>query len=301
MKSLKQFMMMTAAGMAGAIFAIVLLGTSFTYTYDNATPPDTGESPRLGASRIRELKNALQERLNVCGYYPYTGTEISDACAGEIRRLLFHAPIESTPTVAENHFDIRLKDFDGKAELTLTDEDEQELQLTSAGTLNIVSADLLGTLANNTYFTAVNQAADGTVDLIKADANDVAVVPDNSQTATNAAPTSSTGIANKKYVIDYVAANTGSVNYTPASYAGGQSVTYPNGLIMKMGSASVTTGGLTVTFGAAFPTALVSATGGVDTSNTGKQGHAYDSSTTILKLTHNVGATATMHWIAIGY
>lgn len=197
------FLRMTVAGMIGAIFSMAIF--CWTYTYDNATPPDTGEPPRVGASRIRELKNALQERLNVCGYYPYTGTEISDACAGEIRRLLIHEPIASTPTVAANHFDIRTKDVNSIAEIHLTDEDENELQLTDEGTLNIVSADLLGTLANNTYFTTVDQAGTGTVDLIKADANDVAVVPDDSQTATNTAPTQSKALVNKKYVDDTVA------------------------------------------------------------------------------------------------
>lgn len=199
---------MIVAGMAGAIVIIILLGVSWTYDYDNATPPDTGESPRLGASRIRELKNAMQERLNVCGYWPWTGTEVSDACAGEMRRILFHAPIASTPTVAANHGDLRLKDFNSKAELTWTDEDEHEIQLTSAGTLNIVEADLLGTLTNNTYFTSIDNAGTGTVDLIKANASDAAVIPDGSELATSGAPTADADIVNKKYVDDNIPAIT---------------------------------------------------------------------------------------------
>ena len=91
------------------------------------------------------------------------------------------------------------------------------------------------------------------------------------------------------------------VGISPSAYAGEESVIFPNGLIMKMGSASVIAAGSTVTFGAAFPTAVISATGGLDSSNTDKTGHVYDSSTTILKLKHNVGATTTMHWMAIGY
>lgn len=302
MKRMKQFLMMTVAGMAGAIFTIVLLGTSWTYDYDNATPPDTGESPRLGASRIREFKNALQERLNVCGYYPYTGTEISDADAGEMRRILFHAPIESTPTVAANHFDIRTKDVAGVAEIFLTDENEAEFQLTSGGTLNIVEADLLGTLTNNTYFTAIDNAGTGTVDLIKADANDVAVVPDNSQTATNAAPTSSTGLTNKKYVDDQITAN------ADPSYTGGQSHTFNGGLIMKMGATSV--GGnstVEVTYGTAFPNGFVIAVGSMQSTDDsiGEPGALTQpksgSEKSILQMTNPNAVTKTLSWIAIGY
>lgn len=216
MKSLKQILRMIPTAMAGAIFATVLM--SWTYTYDNATPPDTGESPRLGASRIRELKNALQERLNVTGYYPYTDTEISDACAGENRRVLFHEPIETTPTVAENHGDLRLKDFDDKAELTWTDEDEHEAQLTSGGKLNgaILLADSVNEdairLNNDSYLTGRNFADDGDVNIFKVNTSDgitlgaVTTLPDTSALATSGPPVAAAQIANKKYVDDQLAA-----------------------------------------------------------------------------------------------
>jgi len=48
-------------------------------------------------------------------------------------------------------------------------------------------------------------------------------------------------------------------NFTPATYAGEQSVTFPNGFIIKFGSqATVTTGGTTTTFSTAFPTNCIS-------------------------------------------
>lgn len=191
---------------------------AWTYDYNKTTPPDTGESPRLGASRIRELKNALQERLNVCVYYPYTGNEVSDTCAGEIRRLLFHEPIETTPTVAASHGDLRLKDFDGKAELTWTDEDEHEVQLTSGGYLN--GAVLLANsvdedavrLSNDSYLTGRNNADDGDVNIFKVNTSDgltlgaVTTLPDTSKLATSGAPAADEQIANKKYVDDQIAA-----------------------------------------------------------------------------------------------
>ena len=172
----------------------VVYATDFSSdTYDTATPAGS-DDPAEADDRMRETKSSIRVRENVDHYWPLTGTEVSDADTGEHRKVLFHAPIASTPTVAENHGDLRVKDVNSKAELHWTDEDENELQLTSMG----------NNLARGRWLTSSNVA--GSVNLIRADANDVAVLPDNSQTATNAAPTSSTGIANKKYVDDQVSA-----------------------------------------------------------------------------------------------
>lgn len=59
-----------------------------------------------------------------------------------------------------------------------------------------------GLYANNSFLAARNAADNGNVDLIKADTNDVAVVPDGTETATNAAPSSDKDLVNKKYVDD---------------------------------------------------------------------------------------------------
>lgn len=230
----------------------IVYATVFSSTYDTATPLGT-DAPSSLDDHDRLTKSANQERNNVDHYWPLSGTQVSDADAGEHRKVLFHAPIAATPTVAASHGDLRIKDVSGKAEFTWTDEDEQELIITDAGTLNIVSADLLGTLANNTYFTAVDIAGTGTVDLIKSDVSNVATIPDGSQMATSAAPISTNGIANKKYVDD----QQHNAAFTPASYAGGESVTFPNGLIVKMGAFSPSSNPDTVTFVAAFPNAIV--------------------------------------------
>ena len=58
------------------------------------------------------------------------------------------------------------------------------------------------------------------------------------------------------YVEDYVDASS-AIGFSPSSYTGGESVTLPNGLIMKFGSSSV--GGnatKTITFGTAFTSAI---------------------------------------------
>ncbi|KKM02738.1 hypothetical protein LCGC14_1781410, partial [marine sediment metagenome] len=71
-----------------------------------------------------------------------TGTEVSAADSGEHRNILFNAPIASTPTVAANHGDLRIKDVSAKAELHWTDEDENEVQITSVGKIFSASLDM---------------------------------------------------------------------------------------------------------------------------------------------------------------
>ncbi|MCK5617108.1 hypothetical protein KAR91_85385 [Candidatus Pacearchaeota archaeon] len=172
---------------------------AFTKTFDTATPAGS-DDPAEADDRMREIKAATQERENVDHYWPLTGTEVSDADAGEHRKVLFHAPIPATPTVAANHGDLRIKDVangtDTKAELVFTNEAEAELQLSSNGK----------NLANNVSLTADNAAGDGAISLIKADTNDKAVVPDGTQNLTNAAPDEDKDLANKKYVDDQIAA-----------------------------------------------------------------------------------------------
>jgi len=58
-------------------------------------------------------------------------------------------------------------------------------------------------LTNNAYLTAKNSAGTGTVNVIKVNANNFVVVPDGTETATNAAPTSDNALVNKKYVDDH--------------------------------------------------------------------------------------------------
>ncbi|KKL45829.1 hypothetical protein LCGC14_2351720, partial [marine sediment metagenome] len=149
---------------------------------------------------MRRIQGAVQELLNVDHIADKTGTEVSAADSGEHRKVLFHAPIAATPTVAENHGDLRIKDVGGKAELAWTDEDENELILTNKG----------NNLANATYLKATDEAGTGSVDLIKAGKNvaddtNVAIVPDLTRTASNAAPIENTDLANKKYVDDQLA------------------------------------------------------------------------------------------------
>ena len=66
---------------------------------------------------------------------------------------------------------------------------------------------------------------------------------------------SATSLATQQSIKAYV---DGALNFSPSSYAGEESVTFPNGLIMKFGEASQTGSGGTVTYGAAFPNEVIS-------------------------------------------
>lgn len=222
-------------------FALTLcMATTFNYTLDTTRPQGT-EAPSVLDDQIRNSKQAWQERLNVDHLMALTGSQVSDADSGYHRQVTFYSSTATDPILG-------VTAVSSVDELRYTDSEGSVLYLTSAGTLNIGSSDLLGTLANNVYFTAVDNAGTGVVDLIKADANDVAVLPDNSQTATNAAPTSSTGIANKKYVDD-----------DHPTYSGGESHTDGSGTIMKAGIVAYSSSPQTITFAAAFPNAIVGA------------------------------------------
>ena len=191
----------TLLALLALCFSILSMAAGFTYTYRTDTP-GASDDPREGDDRMREIKAALQERLTVDHYWSASAASTYDqADCGKHRWVTFQGP-NTVSSVPENEGVLFTKDVSSKAELHFTDEDENEIQLTSAGTVKLSSASMLGVLANNTYLTAVDAAGTGTVDLIKATTGDVLQIPDGSVLATSAAPTTDAMIANKKYVDD---------------------------------------------------------------------------------------------------
>lgn len=64
----------------------------------------------------------------------------------------------------------------------------------------------------------------------------------------------------KDYVTNTISARVGATTMSPISYAAEESVTLPNGFIIKQGSTAVSSNGNnTITFGTAFPTTCVNA------------------------------------------
>lgn len=175
----------------------VLIATDFSSSvFDTATPAGT-DSPTAADDRMREIKDAVQTRSDVDHYWEKTGTEVSDPQTGEHRKITYQAGI-SDPTHVSGKAHLYMK----SDELYYQDDTNTTLQMTDAGTLNITSDDLVGTLANDTYFSAVDNAGTGTVDLIKANTSDLAILPDSAalEVATASAATSSDRtIADKGY------------------------------------------------------------------------------------------------------
>jgi hypothetical protein len=283
-----------------SIISTLTLG-AFTYTYDTATPVGT-DAPSVIDDRIREVKQAVQERMNVDHYWPLTGTQVSDADGGYHRDIHFYSTTGTDPILG-------VTAVSGTDELQYTDSGSSSVQLTSGGYINgaVIKADTIGAgsiqLANNTYLKAANNAGDGEVNLIKANTSDVAVIPDGSELATSAAPTADADIANKKYVDD----NIGSANYTPTAYAGQESVTLPNGLILKMGVESVAAYATDdVTYAAAFSNGVVAAFATYKTTENSytATANAIPKSgleTSILQVVNGVNATVNIAWLVIGY
>ena len=239
---------------------------AFTNNYDTSTPDgDTQTIPVLD-DEIRDLKKAIQERLDGADiFWPLTGTQVSDTNAGKHRKVTFRGVLSTKPTLLSGETALYIKTVSGSSELFYENSAGLEIQLTSGGSLII---------ANNTFLLSINQAGTGTVSLIKANTSDKPVLPDGAEMATDAAPTTNVQIANRKYVNDMM---TPVATGPRAGYAGEESVTLPNGFIMKMGKTSTPTGDHTsgqgtvvVTFGTAFPNSIISIQATVrDTSSAG--------------------------------
>jgi len=110
-------------------------------------------------------------------------------------------------------------------------------------------------------------------------------------------PTTDMQASTKKYVDDNTSV------YTPASYAGEESITFPNGLIIKNGVVpAVEKNTVNVSFGSAFPTAIKSI---VVSRNTAETTIAYSWTVTAQSVNgfsfYTEGTTGNYDWIAIGY
>lgn len=157
------------------------------------TSPAGSDNANQGDNRIREFKTQNREILEVDHNYQSSG---QDADAGKHKKVSL---IEQADlgTGATGKPILGAQTVSGKAELVFTDEDDNDVQITSGGKILFTS---LSNIPNNTYLKAIDNAGTGTGDLIKLNASDVAVIPDGSQTATSAAPTADADIVNKKYV-----------------------------------------------------------------------------------------------------
>ncbi len=109
--------------------------TVFTRTWNaayEAQPADT-ENISTGASRIRDFKSDVQERLEVDHFHA------GDVQDGEHKKLTLGAPIATPANIANKGF-LYGKDVSSKIELHWEDEDGNEIALTAAGSINAFPA-----------------------------------------------------------------------------------------------------------------------------------------------------------------
>jgi hypothetical protein len=114
---------------------------------------------------------------------------------------------------------------------------------------------------------------------------------------------SATALATQQSIKTYVDAS--AQTFVPASYAGEESVTLPNGLIMKFGSRSVPGDSTaTVSFATAFSTAIVQVQLTIKTSiplNSDAGLSATSQTVNGFTIQNGASGTETISWMAIGY
>ena len=201
----------------------VAFATSFTYTYDTATPVGT-DAPSTLDDSDRNIKAALQERLNVEHVFDKTGTEVSHANTGQ------HTGINCT-------------------------------SITNTG--NAAHTGTLGSTGNfavNTNKFTVTAATGNTAIAGTLGVTGVATVAKGSLLASSDAPTTDAMIANKKYVDDQITANA----VDSDSLCKGWAYVAANGTLLagfNATSAKTATGKYTITWGTNFSSANYAVTG----------------------------------------
>jgi len=225
----------------------------------NIGNPADPSKPSLGASYIRTLAQAIIEWAGIDHYVGSANNNAYDeADAGKHNQVTYRTKKTVKPPLSTS--DMGCDYIKGTtAEKYFEDAAGNEIQLTDAGKIRLRSTDYK--LAHNTNLVGIDASGTGTVNLIKVNASNKPEIPDGAVLASSAAPTVNAGFANKKYVDDSLASGLALKDgILPLVYAGKDSVTFPNGLIMKMGSGTTdANGGATVTFETAFPTGVISA------------------------------------------
>lgn len=179
----------------------------------NPATPAGSSRPKDGDDNIRAFKSATIEILDVDHYVGSdAGSGYTEDDAGKHSLVRFRDVQTDLAALlgASDKGLLAVKNDGSNNELYYYDENGNTIQITEEGDVPFSS---VGSVANNTYIKAKNAAGSGTVDLIKANASDIAVIPDGSQMATDAAPTDDKGIANKKYVDDEIAAESKSLGF----------------------------------------------------------------------------------------
>lgn len=142
-----------------------------TVSYSEATPAGT-DYIRVGDNRIRELKTQFREIIAVDHKMDSSGQGATWGYHNQIT-LIEQANLG---TGAEGVPLLGAQTMGGKAELVFTDEDDNDIQLTSGGKIMLDS----GRLSNNTNLTGRNAADGADVNILKVNASDIVEFPTES-------------------------------------------------------------------------------------------------------------------------
>lgn len=113
---------------------------------------------------------------------------------------------------------------------------------------------------------------------------------------------SATSLASQQSIKAYV--DNSKAGFNPTSYSGGESVTLPNGLIIKMGSVTATgNAATTVTFASAFPSGFVSgsAVHNEDTNNDRSPLKLANAGASSMQIRNTNGTDLSVYWVAYGH
>lgn len=248
--------------------------------------------------------------------------------SGEHTQVKFFAPI-STPSNAANKAFLYSKDVDSVVELHWEDESGNEVQMTSLG--GLFSSASLTVTASATFNGGITLGAGDTfqgssTSDILFNVDKFTVLGSNGNTAVGgtlvvagvttlsgnlAATTMSGALAMGSNKITGLASGTTSGDalhrgqYAPVSYAGGESITFPNGFIMKSGISGSISGNsqATITFNVAFPNAVISVTVTKTESVTTRES-AWSTKTvgtSSFVIVNHDGAADEFYWMVIGH
>jgi hypothetical protein len=211
----------------------------------NTAVPAGTENPRQGDDRIRALARATFELVGVDHFMDTpTGSAYDSDDAGKHSKVTFAEVQDSKPTIGTDKGIIYAKG--ATPELYYEDSAGNEKQLTNAGKLNILDADGAVVKTGAQTIAGVKTFSDAPV--FSAGANC------GSQKLTSVAdPTAAQDAVTKAHLESKI----GIGAFNPTAYAGGESVTLPNGTIIKGGYVASTGTSKAVTFEAAFPNEVV--------------------------------------------
>lgn len=262
----------------------------YTNAWDETTPAGT-ENASTTDDYLRKHRLDLGERLEALLY----GFDASSNAAPENTAGIKNLPCYkqgSDPTKVTDYGHLYVKLVSGIPELFFQDDTNTALQLTSGGKLK--STDEL--VVDGASTLTGNVAMAGTLDIGSSTA--VGGVLDEDAMGSDSATNLATQQSIKAYVDDSIATD----GVAGAAFGGSsESTEFSSGLIMKTGTAGGV-GSQTITFGTAFPTALVS----VVVTPQGSAAIAVETyvvsvSASSFGIRNADGNVADYYWVAMGY